>query len=342
MTRTIEAFAIEALAKARDKLNDTPLGDIQRFSVAGIGIGFVETEPRVSRWIQGQFDQPSKPDEAFIYCDYTNWQRQCAPAIADLQPITPLEMDDILSAIGLRGNFDTSSGMWDLFDPKLCIGIRLQVTPDQLPVWEPTAPFVNFLTWTMRTKGRQVLHAATVAVKGTGVLLIGPGGSGKSGTTLASVAAGLSSVGDDYCTVEIGKNIIARPFFRSMKQDTGGLARAGLEHIANGIPLNWQGKHVFDLRNTHPRSAVDMLNIKAILLPHITHNVTSSFSPASPFEALQALAPSTMKQLSGDRKDVFSACSELARQLPSYHLSLSENPTEIAAAITQFIQQGSI
>ena len=38
-------------------------------------------------------------------------------------------------------------------------------------------------------------------VSGDGVLLAGAGGAGKSGTTLAGILHGLSSVGDDYVAV---------------------------------------------------------------------------------------------------------------------------------------------
>ena len=56
---------------------------------------------------------------------------------------------------------------------------------------------------------------------------------------------------------------------------------------------------------------------------------------------LQALAPSTMLQLGGDRAATFKACAALVRRLPAYHLFLGEDPQEIAATIAGFITEGA-
>ena len=45
---------------------------------------------------------------------------------------------------------------------------------------------------------RRIAHAASLGRDGRGILLLGHGGAGKSGTALAGVAAGLQTVGDDY------------------------------------------------------------------------------------------------------------------------------------------------
>ncbi|MCF6306083.1 MAG: hypothetical protein L3J33_12025, partial [Rhodobacteraceae bacterium] len=138
-----------------------------------------------------------------------------------------------------------------------------------------------------------------------------------------------------YCVISSGPLPVARPLYRKMKQDTEGLARVGI----NGVfgPLNWQGKHVFDLREVFPNAAMDMINIKAVLLPKVSHLSQTVIEPTSAFEALQALAPSTMLQLGGDRAATFKACADVVRAVPAYHLLLGEDPCDVTKAVKDFI-----
>lgn len=335
MSGPIIAFAHAALNHAETALKSAPK---TCFSVAGETIALAETTPQVVQWLNGQFDPPRKAS-AHIYCDTTGWQNTHPCTDLDLHNHSPLAFDDILAKAGYYGSYHAATNQWELFDPARMLGLRLLSAPKAYPEWETTAPMANLLSWIMRAKGRVVLHAATLGLGGRGVLLAGPGGRGKSGTTLAGVANGLESVGDDYCVLSIGNEATARPFFRSMKQDPAGLARVGLATAATG-PLNWQGKHVFDLRALFPEAAVDQLNISAILLPEITFASKTTLTPARQFEALHALAPSSMLQLAGGRTATFKACAALVRLMPSYHLRLGTNPQEIAATIKDFITRG--
>jgi len=335
MPDSLAAFAIAALARAERALATAAF---TRICVAGVTVGIAETSPKVVNWLSGQFDPPAATPSARIYCDYTGSYLPALAALGNLSEISPLALDDALATAGLFGSFDAGQNRWDLFDPARNIGLRLLPHPEAYPEWEPTAPLANLLGWIMRAKGRMVMHAASLSLGSTGVLLAGPGGAGKSGTTLAGVANGLQSVGEDYCVVSQAPSPVARPLYRMMKQDQKGQARVGVKGVEG--PLNWQGKQVFDLRDVFPDAAVDMAKIKAILLPKVSHLTRSTLTPASSFETLQELAPSTMLQLGGDRSATFKACAEVVRAVPAFHLLLSEDPSEIAATIRGFIQEG--
>jgi hypothetical protein len=176
------------------------------------------------------------------------------------------------------------------------------------------------------------------------VLLIGAGGAGKSGTTLSGILNGLSSVGDDYIAISAtGDRVEAYPLLRSMKQDIGGLQRLGLVagKGALGGPVNWQGKVEFDFEALAPGARAERLAVTAILLPHIKQTPSSSFRPASAREAMMAMAPNSLFQLHGSWREDFSLIASVARALPAFHLDLSEEPAEIAAAIRAFIETGA-
>jgi len=336
MPDSIAKFARSALERAEKRLETATQ---TRICVAGITVAIDETSPMVVNWLSGQFDPPAATSRAFIYCDYSGTYLPELRALGDLSMISPLQFDEAFARAGLFGSFDANQNRMDLFDPARKIGLRLHPHATAYPEWEPTAPLANLLGWVMRSAGRMVMHTASLSIDGTGVLLSGPGGSGKSGTTLAGVANGLQSVGDDYCVVTPVPSPVARPLYRMMKQDSKGLARVGIKGVK--APLNWQGKHVFDLRDVFPAAATNEAKVKAILLPKVSRLKTTKLETATSFEALHSLAPSTMLQLGGDRSATFKACAQVVRTVPAFHLYLSENPREIAAAIKHFILERS-
>lgn len=171
------------------------------------------------------------------------------------------------------------------------------------------------------------------------MLIAGQGGAGKSGTTLAGIAAGLDSAGDDYVVAALLDRPRAHPAYRLLKQDPAGLARLGLDRLLpDPGPLNWQGKHSFDIAALG-RGRLRTLELTAILIPRIAHAARSRLAPASGREAMLALAPSSIFQIQGERLSAPRFFGELARRLPAFHLELGTEPQEIAATIASFLDR---
>ena len=252
--------------------------------------------------------------------------------------MSPRVFDRTLSEHGLRGSYH-GIPCWQIFDPMTKRGVQSLLAPLAIPPWETASPLRLFLHWAYAAAGLRLTHAATLGQNGDGVLLVGAGGSGKSGTTLAGILHGLDSVGDDYIVVEPGPTVVAHSVFRKCKQDVGGLERAGLASLSRERSLNWQGKVEFDPACLG-RPLTQRMNIRAILLPHIARSNRTTLTPASPHEATMALAPSSVLQFSGDAAEGFRFFADLARRLPAFHLRLSEDPREIAAALSAFFSAG--
>jgi hypothetical protein len=224
------------------------------------------------------------------------------------------------------------------------VGVQAMLSTSLRPPWEPSFPLRLLLHWAGGAEERGMIHAGTLGYQGRGVFLVGAGGSGKSGTTLSGILNGLSSVGDDYVAVSATGGIVeAQAVLRLMKQDIRGLRRLGLE-IGKG-PLdgrsNWQGKIEFDYGALAAGVRAERLAMTAILMPHITRSTSSSIRPASAREAMLAMAPSSLYQLHGSWREDFGLIAYIARALPAFHLDLSEDPAEIAAAIRAFIGDGA-
>jgi hypothetical protein len=257
----------------------------------------------------------------------------------------PPGLGNVIAALadhGLRGGCDTDYAIWYVYDPARALGVQAMQAATHRPPWEPSFPLRLLLHWASRTAKSGMIHAGTLGHEGNGVFLVGAGGSGKSGTTLSGILHGLTSVGDDYVAVRcVGDRVEAEPVLRLMKQDRRGLQRLGLEAgkgALDGTP-NWQGKIELDFARLAPGARAERLDMKAILMPHVSTSPSSSFRPASGREAMMAMAPSSLYQLYGSLREDFGLIASITRALPAFHLDLGENPAEVAASVRTFIER---
>jgi hypothetical protein len=234
---------------------------------------------------------------------------------------------------------DVESGYpWVFFCPSTRRGLILVRAAEDLPPWAAGAPFALLLHLAFVWRGWRFLHAAALGSGGAGALLAGPGGAGKSGTTLAGIAQGLVTTGDDYLLVEPAVTPVAWPVYRLLKQDRAGLSRVGRNDLA-GRPVNWSGKVELDLEAEFPGRLADSLELRVILLPEVASVSRTSICRVAPTEAFSAIAASMLTQLPGARMAGFSFLTRLTRTLPAYHLRLSTDPYEIAGAVRDVLER---
>lgn len=241
---------------------------------------------------------------------------------------------------GLCGSYLHDPRVWQFFSKDLRLGVQLIRKPGALPPWESGSPLRNFLHWTFSERARRLCHCATLGIDGKGILLAGAGGSGKSGTTLAGISAGMKTTGDDYCLVELSDRITAFPLFRILKQDITGVTRVpGISATEKFGPLNWQQKFEIHESELGKSPFVPELDIRAIAVLRIAGASKSVFRRASPGLALRAFAPSSSFQLPDGEAESIGFAGMLCRQVPCLELQLSENSTEIAETIRNFINR---
>ena len=181
-------------------------------------------------------------------------------------------------------------------------------------------------------------HAATLGHDGKGILILGNGGAGKSGTTLAGLAAGLQTVGDDYIALDGSAPAVARPLFRLAKQERAGLRRIpGLAERLAHLPDNWMNKVEFDPASVFPGCFADALAIHAIVLSRIAHVPSPRFSPATHGEAMRTLIPTNLNMFQGEPIDGLDYYGAMVRQVPAYTLDLSDAARDNGAALADFV-----
>jgi hypothetical protein len=261
-----------------------------------------------------------------------------AGAMAALQ-----EFEAALAPTRWRAYHYPPAGFWQLWDRDSRRGLQLMAGPAILPAWENGSPLRNLLKWALTSPGQGLLHAGTLAIDGRGMLCVGEGGSGKSGTVLAGLCNGLESVGDDYVLARVqGEAIHALALFNTLKCDAGGLRRLGLldreDLTASGE--NWQGKHEFTFAQLTGHPPARDIRITALCLPVIARAPRTHFEPLSQREAFLALTLTGIRQLPGDRAENFALCAQITRQLPCMQLRLGTEPAEIADAIRTALTRG--
>lgn len=231
--------------------------------------------------------------------------------------------------------YQLDSGTFSLLDRQTQVGFYVVQAANQLPYYEDGMPLRTLLHWALRDQGRQLVHAAAVGNAHGGVLLVGKSGSGKSTTALAALLAGMCYAADDYCAVGIEPEPVVYSIYNSGKVAADHLhhfpALAPLVNNPSGLE---QGEKALLLLQQHfPEQIAPCLPLRAILLPTITGQKATSLTVASKSEALRALAPSTIFQLSTGGEQDFRFLAQLVGQVPAYRLNVGTELAQIPEAI---------
>lgn len=267
-----------------------------------------------------------------------------APGFGSLPPwqdadFPPADFHALVRAAGFRATYPLKSGRWSFFDVSSRVGVQWTASTDLLPPWDGSAPLRQHVHWILEDHGLRFAHAATLGWRDRGVVLFGKGGAGKSGTTLAGLAAGLSTVGDDYVALDGGASPAARHLYRVVKQDRAGLARILDLHARTvHMPGNWCGKVEFDPDLFFPGATVDSIALRAAILPRIAQVDRPVIVPARRQEVMLALMSSNLHQFAGEVDDGMSFFARLLDRLPCFRIDLSKDAVANGALLRDFIE----
>jgi hypothetical protein len=202
-----------------------------------------------------------------------------------------------------------------------------------IPPWEFAAPLRPLLGWWAPTFGGQLVHAAAVGLDGRGLLIAAAGGSGKSTTALACLDAGLLFAGDDYVLVTGGEAPAVHSLFSTAKVEPARLAESfpALAAAAAGTDSLQRLKSILVLGERCRSRLAPSLALRGVLVPRIARR--TALRPASPVEALKALAPTTVLQLPGAGPEALAAMAAIVRAVPRHVLERGPDLAEVVAAI---------
>ncbi len=228
------------------------------------------------------------------------------------------------------------TGAMSLLDARENLGVFWIRSAASVPTYERGAPLRSILHWWMRRHGRLLIHAGAVGCGGKGVLLVGKGGSGKSTSALVSMLKGWNYLSDDYCLLAAEGTPRVYSLYNSAKLTADHLRNfpalgAG---VSNPAELADE-KALIYVQNHMPDRMISELPVHMILLPRVTGLPETRLRPASPSDALRALAPSSLFQLPGTGRDEFLVLGNFVKRMPCYHLELGTNLDAIPETILE-------
>ncbi len=230
---------------------------------------------------------------------------------------------------------------------------------DLVPIWDCIRPLRRLLHAWARGFGADLVHAGAVGIDGAGVLVVGPGGTGKSTTVLAAMAAGLAAAGDDYVLVDAGSSagdageagvelhVEALPTAHAVY----GTMRLHQAHLDRFPTLMTEHDHVFDepwsgrakvtsyISRHRPDRLTAELRLVGIVIPHVVDNEPPEVTRETPARALLALAPSSMLQVDPTDASMFARLTRLCRVLPCWRLPLGPEPARAAGRVARLIRE---
>jgi hypothetical protein len=139
------------------------------------------------------------------------------------------------------------------------------------------------------------------------VLIVGPGGAGKSTCAVAAWRSGLPYLADDYCLARGDRLESLYCSAKLWRRDLTGPAEV---YDADGKGLFWV--------EAPARHAA----LRAVVVPERTGEARAVLEPISAGQALRAVAPSTLFQLPWSGPETVRGLGELVRRVPCYRLRL--------------------
>lgn len=243
---------------------------------------------------------------------------------------------------GVRTAFHPGPDVLSMYDSST--GTALFWTPDAgaLPDYQVGSPFLHILHWWSEANRLTLIHAGSVGAGGAGVLLAGRGGSGKSTTALACAWSGMHYVSDDYCLLETAGSDRVHSVFNTGKLDAHSLALLPqYRALAADQVVDAGEKAMIFLKDAMPDRMAAALPVHAVLLPQPSGRDRTRVRSASPGEALRALAPSTIFQLSGAGGLALKELGDLVRRVACYRLDLSRDMRDAPEAVNSILERYS-
>jgi hypothetical protein len=197
------------------------------------------------------------------------------------------------------------------------------------------------LDWALAGPGRHVIHAGAVGVGSRGVLLAGPGHSGKSTLAATCVQAGMAFLGDDYLLLNAGAPPVAHALYATARVDRRSLAR--LSDIASAVtdPGNREEKVLLDLHALYPDRLRSTLSLEAVVIPRLAGDGPAALHPIAAGAALRALAPSTIFQAPDGGAPALRVVADLARSVPAFELRTGKDLRDAPERIGSLLAAGA-
>ncbi|BBK34675.1 hypothetical protein EDC65_2835 [Stella humosa] len=209
-----------------------------------------------------------------------------------------------------------------------------------LPYWERSFPFRPIFHWALAGSTLQPVHAGAVGRPGSGVLVTGPSGAGKTTTTIACLEGGLSYAGDDYVLVDTGPQPTVHSLYNTAKFTEDALRRFPrlAQRVWNPDRVPPEKALVFG-QDGFPDALVASMPIRAILVPRVTGLVETSLRRVPAAVAIRALAPTTLAHLPGGAPGTLAKLTRLCAAVPCFELAAGTDLARLPLVVADLVER---
>jgi hypothetical protein len=237
--------------------------------------------------------------------------------------------------------WESETQVW-MFDRERCVAFFWVRSVRQLAYWDRIHPLRRLIDVWANIQGLQMVHAGAASISRGGVLIVGPGGSGKSTTVLAMLSSGGYATGDDYVLVSGGWQPVTYSVFGSMRLYKDHRARFPflMPHPDDAtLDDNGLAKLTSYVSMHRPGVMVARLSVSAIVMPRPAPGRRTRVQREGGGRALFALAPNTLKQFDPQNASAFARMAALCRALPCWSIELGDDLHNLPSIIDEIIPQ---
>ena len=199
--------------------------------------------------------------------------------------------------------------------------------------WEIFSPFKEFWHYWALFHGALLVHSGVVCQSDRALVILGPGGVGKSTTTLSCVEYGMQTTGDDFNLLSmVDERIWVYPLFTTVKTKVGNPLVTNFNCLNRWASQNYGGqqKTIYFPKCDDPMWQTTGAEVQAFLEPYWDHQEKSNAHRAAP--ALQSAVSAVLQHpYLGDR--YLRRIKTMIARCPTHAIHLSAQPLENVARI---------
>jgi hypothetical protein len=212
-------------------------------------------------------------------------------------------------------------------------------SPGDVEQWERAAPLLELINWWASGFGYFNVHAASVGRPDGGVLIVGPGGVGKSHTAIACLDSDLLYVSDDHCLFGTGARPSTASVYSTAKLFASDLHRFPmLQRREKEAFRTQEDKAVFYLNEIAPNRLSPGFPIRAVLLPYPSGRRDTQIMRAPASTALLCLGPDkVLRWPSSAGRITFGRFASVLRSLPCFRLEAGSDLSQIPKTIASLL-----
>jgi hypothetical protein len=211
-------------------------------------------------------------------------------------------------------------------------------SPDAVEEWDRAAPFRALINWWASAFGYFNVHAASVGRPDGGVLIVGPGGAGKSHTAIACLDSDLFYVSDDHCLLGTDGHPSTASVYSTAKLFASDLHRFPmLQQKEKEAFRTQEDKAIFYLNEIAPDRLSSGFPIRAVLLPHPSGRRETRILRGTASAALLSLGRDNVIRWPSVGRIAFGRIASALRSLPCFRLETGTDLSQIPKTIASLL-----